>query len=109
MIALATRCHDCGQRLMLDGGYKGFAVHCPDCLDPEGDSASERLQGQGSNPEAALESWFERRVELALEPEVRLSALASFIVPKSPEGWQLTAGPGATYYGPAAAEKAVSE
>jgi hypothetical protein len=91
MIALATRCHHCGTHLALDDGFRGYAVSCPQCLDPSDDGPiPSRLQGKGSTPEDALQHWFDRREQLGLEPEARLSALATFIVPRSPEGWGFT-------------------
>jgi len=91
VIALATRCHHCGTRLTLDYASRGgFIVDCRRCLDPEGDSPIERLQGRGETPETALQHWFDRREELCLEPELQPSELSTFVVPKAPEGWGLT-------------------
>lgn len=91
MISLSTRCHHCATHLELADSREGHAVHCPQCLDPTEDAPPEaHLQGRGSTPEDALQNWFDRREELDLEPEHRLSELASFIVPRAPEGWGFT-------------------
>lgn len=88
MISLSVRCHHCATHLELADGREGHVVHCPQCLDPTEDAPIEaHLQGRGATPEDALQNWFDRREELQLEPEHRLSELASFIVPKSPEGF----------------------
>ena len=91
MIALAMRCHRCCSRLSLDDSRRGgWIVYCQQCVDPEGESPSERLQGRGETPDDALQNWFDRREQLGLEPEPQLAALSTFIVPRSPEGWCFT-------------------
>jgi len=102
VIDLAVRCHHCGARLTLDDDGREYIVDCRQCVDPEGESPIGWLQGRGSTPETALQHWFERRAELDLEPEVGLSSLSSFVVPKSPEGYVLTTDSltGAITYGP---------
>lgn len=91
MMRLSTRCHHCGESLVLDECRSGgYLVHCDRCLDPMGDSPVEWLQGRGETMEDALQHWFDRREELGLEPESTITALASFVVPPSPEGWEFT-------------------
>jgi len=91
VIALAMRCHRCCSRLSLDDSRRGgWIVYCQQCVDPEGESASERLQGRGETPDDALQNWFDKREQFGLEPELGISALSSFIVPRSPEGWVFT-------------------
>lgn len=80
-ITLNTRCDQCGTHLELDDGHKGHVVHCPRCLDPEGEGP-ELIQGKGNTPEDALQNWYDKREELGQEPEYHLSDLASFVVPK---------------------------
>jgi hypothetical protein len=91
MISLSTRCHHCATHLELAESRGDQVVHCPQCLDPTEDAPIEaHLQGRGATPEDALQNWFDRREQLDLEPEHRLSELASFIVPERPEGYVLT-------------------
>jgi len=87
---LSVYCHHCARNLECADGFRGYVVSCPDCTDPMGDSLIEGLEGRGSTPEDALQNWFDRREELGLEPELALSRLTGFIVPKSPEGWRFS-------------------
>jgi len=103
MIELATRCPKCSHHVIASNAHGFWICLCPNCIDPDGDSHYEHLQGKGSTPEAALDDWWESMDE-GDEPQYRPNPLRDFIVPLPPEGWVLEPRPedmeGPLYYGP---------
>lgn len=92
-LTLLERCA-CGAHLELDEEpHRGHIVTCPRCFDPSAEDATpiERLAGVGATPADAFANYMRLREERDLEPDYRLSELATFIVPPAPEGFALVA------------------
>lgn len=87
MIETSTRCPRCSTYVILNDVHGFWTAVCPHCIDPE--SHFGQLQGKGSTPEDALEDWWQSMDE-SDEPSYQPSALASFIVPRGPEGFVLS-------------------
>lgn len=89
MIQTNSHCPHCDDTLVLADVYGLWTATCPTCLDPEGDSPYERVQGRGETPEDALEHYWQLLEERDLEPRYVPATLEGFIVPCSPEGYAL--------------------
>lgn len=111
---ITERCA-CGKPLCLYEANGDWRVSCYDgCYDPgaEDDGPAAYLCGWGSTPEDALASYLTRREEADLEPVYVPSEIASFVVPRAPDGWVLSpdpTNPNRLIYGPMLAQKAAND
>jgi hypothetical protein len=91
MIECTVTCQRCDAWIILSDVHGMWVACCPNCIDDDPTSEHEVLQGKGSTPEDALQNWFDNREMLGIEPQIRLTALATplatYVVPHSPEGW----------------------
>ena len=77
MIVTANTCPECGEHINLAEVHGTWVAACN----------AECSVGEGEVPEDALSDW-SARAGAARAPAP--SSLASFIVPRAPEGWRLT-------------------
>jgi hypothetical protein len=102
MIETTTVCRECGDYIRLEDTAGRWSAGCDGCFDNLPNSPF----GRGETPEDALQDWSEQTAGLS---SPRLSPLATFIVPTSPEGWTLTERFGFLIYGPAEGQKAANQ
>jgi hypothetical protein len=94
IIEITERCR-CGSFLSLFEDNGRWVCSCMQrCYDPsvEDPTPIESLYGRGETPADAVVDYLRLREDADLEPVYVPTDLASFVVPKSPEGWGFSVG-----------------